>query len=77
MQNKVFADDNVIEKFIDAAEIDGGLGEVFTMILNGELPGDFRLNEALSMLNPVDVDVELADEYILKNHQKRPFLGQK
>ena len=70
MQNKVFTDDNVIEKFMDMGEIDGGLGEVFKMILNGELPGDLRLNDALSMLKSVDVDVELINDYILKKQQK-------
>jgi hypothetical protein len=70
MQNKVFTDDNVIEKFMDMGEIDGRLGEVFKMILNGELPGDLRLNDALSMLKSVDVDVELINDYILKKQQK-------
>lgn len=70
MQNKVFADDNVIEKFMDMSEIDSGLGEVFRMILNGELPGDLNLNEALQILKSEDFDVEVANNYILKKHQK-------
>lgn len=73
MQNKVFANDNVIEDFMQNKNYDG-IGTVFEMILKGNYDSDLKLGEALEIIrneNFEDWDwISPKEEIILKKHQK-------
>jgi hypothetical protein len=56
MQNKVFADDNVIEEFMQNEEYDG-IGTVFEMIIKGDYDStDLKLGEAIEILRNSNID---------------------
>jgi hypothetical protein len=56
MQNKVFADDNVIEEFMQNEEYDG-IGTVFEMIIKGDYYStDLKLGEAIEILRNSNID---------------------
>ena len=76
MQNKVFANDNVIKDFMQNEDYDG-IGTVFEMILKGNYDSDLKLGEALEILRNKNTEdfayIESAgNDYnvILKKHQK-------
>lgn len=79
MQNKVFANDNVIEDFMQNEDYDG-IGTVFEMILKGNYDSDLKLGEALEILRTEDFEEDrriyldnlLGSNNIslLKKHQK-------
>jgi len=80
MQNKVFADDNIIEDFMKNEEYDG-IGTVFEMILKGDYDNtDLKLGEALEILRTEDFEKDrriYLDNFfgsnnisVLKKHQK-------